>query len=133
MGDILFVVTRNAGILHAAELGRFIYEYGAVVEHLAQAFEFDPAQRAALLALMGIKAAYRARSDRHRFGNVLEDAVDALTTIQATVDRLDCDASRGFLANNNHALRRTELALVKLRRQIETFSAPATLGFRRKR
>lgn len=125
LGDILFVVTRNAGILHAAEFGRFIYEYGAVVEHLAQAFEFDPTQRAALVALRGIKAAYRARSTDIGLGSVLEHAVGALRTVQATVDRLECDASKGFVANNYHALRRAELALVRFTDPRELDRLPA--------
>ncbi|RWA94503.1 hypothetical protein [Mesorhizobium sp.] len=125
VGDILFVATRNAGILHAAGLGRFIYDYGAVVEHLAQAFEFDSAQRAALLALRGIKVAYRARSTGIGVETVLEDAIGALTIVRAAVDRLECEAPKGFVANNYHALRRTELALVKVTDPRELDRLPA--------
>lgn len=114
VGDILFVATRNAGILHAASSGVYIFEYGAVVDYLSDTFGLNISQRSALFGLRRIKAAYRLRSEGAECSGVIEIAVEALKIVQLSTDKLTGDSSRNFIANNYHALRRKELSLVKI-------------------
>lgn len=113
VGDILFVSIRNAAILHAATSGTHIYDYAQLIDHVATAFGLTGAQRGALLELRGIKAAYRARSQDINIGATLREAIHAMQLIRSSVLPLRNSEDGGFVPNRYHALRRTELNLVR--------------------
>lgn len=115
LGDVLFVSIRNAAILHAATTGIYIYDYFQLVDHVVAAFGLTGAQRAGLLRLRAIKAAYRARTQTVDVGDTLFEAAEAMRFIRSAVLHLRDASGNGFVPNRYHALRQAELALVRNR------------------
>ncbi|MES0073610.1 hypothetical protein [Mesorhizobium sp. M0058] len=113
LGDILFVAMRNAAILHSATSGKHIYDYKQLIDHVTAAFRLTRLQRAALLGLRTMKAAYRSRRHGVELGTILPQAIGAMQNIRNVVLPLRDVSTTGFVPNNYHALRKAELDLVR--------------------
>ena len=74
LADIIYVLFRNAAILHLACLGEYCFQYDALVDRMANIFDFGQSEQRSLLALRNLKHGYRRRAESLTVEPCLQEA-----------------------------------------------------------
>lgn len=113
LADIVYVLFRNAAILHLASAGEYRFQYNALVNRMANLFDLDQRERLALLQLRDLKHGYRRRVESLTVWVPLQEArrvVDRM--IERLPDMMTSSIAAGFTTDNYYKVRMTELDLV---------------------
>lgn len=113
LSDIVYVLFRNAAILHLACGKEYQFQYDVLVDRMANMFDLGHRERLALLALRDLKHGYRQRVEGLAVRLLLQEArqvVDQM--IEQLPDMSVSSIAAGVTTDDYFKLRLTELDLV---------------------
>jgi len=112
LADIIYVLFRNAVILHLASIGQYRFGYDELVENVGEDLRLSPAQIGALLDLRTLKHAYRRRALSIDLKGRVDLALDVIAAISGRMEALDVSAiAVGTTTDDYFHLRLCELEL----------------------
>ena len=113
LADILFVLFRNAAILHLASIGEYCFHYEKLVSRIVELLNLCSDACEPLLALRKLKHSYRQRS---RALDVSREFLEArqiiLDLIECLPNRTESSIERGETTDEYFKMRLSELSLV---------------------
>lgn len=113
LADILYVLFRNAAILHLACAGEYCFHYEALINRMTELFDLDEQQRLALQTLRDLKHRYRRRVEGLALHIPLQEVrqvVDRM--INKLPNKAASGIASGITTEDYFELRLTELDLV---------------------
>jgi hypothetical protein len=113
LSDIVYVLFRNASILHLACTREYRFQYHVLVDQMASIFSLNQRQRASLLALRDLKHAYRNRIlGLIAMPHLLDARRIAAQIIKQLPDMSASSIADGATSDNYFKLRLSELELM---------------------
>ncbi len=113
LADIVYVLFRNAAILHLACAGEYRFQYDSLVERMADLFDLDQRERFSLLLLRYLKHGYRRRVEGLTVWVPLQES---RRVVERMIERLpnmtESSISAGVTTEDYFKLRLAELDLV---------------------
>lgn len=114
LADVVYVLFRNAAILHLASAEEYCFQFNTTVERMACLFELSQEDRLALLLLRDLKHGYRRRAESLTACSPLQEARRVIDRVIARLpDATTSSIAGGVTTDDYFRLRLTELEIVK--------------------
>jgi len=113
LADIVYVLFRNAAILHLACAGEYCFQYDVLTERMVDLFALDARDRTCLLALRDLKHGYRRREAALSVDPMLSGAREVVDRIMTRLSSLTTSSiANGDTTADYYQMRLFELSLV---------------------
>ncbi len=113
LADIIYVLFRNAAILHLASSREYCFQYNTLIGRIADLFALSGREKGYLLALRNLKHAYRRRETGLPVECLLGNAREVIETIVMRLPSLlPSSIEEGDTTDEYYRLRLSELDLV---------------------
>jgi hypothetical protein len=106
LADIIYVLIRNAAILHLGSRGQYCFSYDELILRLADDLQLDEEVMRVLRCLRHLKHAYRSREARAEVQGLVDGARKATALIAKRVGGLDTSAIAAGVTSDTYIKRR---------------------------